>query len=288
MFMLISFLWGNPPARPEDVGRKLFSTIAKTLEESIDSEDGEDSTENNPKEYVEKAPPKSAAAASKMEQEIQTFELGRVLLRHFPNLNKHWIAYMLKHTSSSNSLENWILSRAPLVLALRECARSSKQQVDFYANEGDKIACCSCFPNDVSEDLLTTSSDINLQQLHKVNAYHLIISHGPSLYEPKDSQLTNFYRRLRKALKPGGILITSFMTPHRDWENYEEEDMKKQNIFINKTIRSKGLHFRSEIQIRKQLTQAGFKVLKVIYDTQHIFPLIVARALSIQEYEDEI
>lgn len=49
--------------------------------------------------------------------------------------------------------------------------------------------------------------------LDKRETFHLIASNGLNIYEPEDDRVIQLYRGFHDALKPGGVLITSALTP---------------------------------------------------------------------------
>ena len=120
-------------------------------------------------------------------------------------------------------------------------------------------------------------------QLESTEKYDLITSNGLNIYEPDNQKVIYLYKEFYKALKPGGILITSFLTPPpilaRDssWKNFDPEDVKKQKAIFGDILQVTWQAFRAESQTRKQLTCARFDILGIIYDTQGMFPTIIAQ-----------
>ena len=94
--------------------------------------------------------------------------------------------------------------------------------------------------------------------------------------------MIELYKNFYNALKPGGTLITSFLTPppaisyNSPWKNYDPEALIKQKAIFGDVIGSKWQNFRTEEETRSQLEKADFKVVDVIYDHQQMFPTIIA------------
>lgn len=91
------------------------------------------------------------------------------------------------------------------------------------------------------------------------------------------------YRQFYNALKPNGCLILSFLTPppsrsdNSPWHNYIADDVTKQKAIFTDIIDVGWQSFRSEADTKSQLKAAGFAEFEIIYDTQGMFPVIVAR-----------
>jgi len=125
----------------------------------------------------------------------------------------------------------------------------------------------------------------------KRDAWHLnateecdiLTSNGLNIYEKNDQKVVELYDQYYKALKPGGLLITSFLTPpptlskDSPWRDYCLEDVFKQKALFGDIIEVSWQSFRTEAQTRQQLEEVGFKVTEIIYDTQHMFPTVVAK-----------
>jgi SAM-dependent methyltransferase len=115
--------------------------------------------------------------------------------------------------------------------------------------------------------------------------FDLITSNGLSFYEPDNQKVVELYRQFFSALKPNGILITSFLTPPPVPGAKSEWDMKSvnlehallQKILFADILDCKWQTFRSEQAVRSQLLEAGFKEVEIIYDKAHIFPTAIAK-----------
>nr|WP_238400285.1 class I SAM-dependent methyltransferase [Legionella bononiensis] len=113
--------------------------------------------------------------------------------------------------------------------------------------------------------------------------FNLITSNGLNIYESDDEQVTLLYKQFYNALKNKGILITSFITPppkfnsQSTWKNINSDDALKQHALFNDIIQANWQTYRTEDQTREQLNKAGFDVLDIIYDSQGIFPTVIAR-----------
>jgi SAM-dependent methyltransferase len=114
--------------------------------------------------------------------------------------------------------------------------------------------------------------------------FTLLTSNGLNIYEPDDEKVTELYCQFFKALAPGGVLLTSFLTPppdilansERDTNNINQEDMLLETIIFADVLESKWRCFRSSSTTLSQLEAAGFKEIEFIYDKARIFPTVIA------------
>lgn len=251
--------------------------------------------------------------------QLAQFPLGQFLLKN-KGLNGEMTAYIILHgpkDSPKNSLEEWMLHKCPVVKATQERFQIFRDQLQRSLKDGMTLASLPC---GLMDDLLGLdySSVRNIKlvgidldgqslklaeenarnktgnfmisffkrdawHLNVVEEYDLITSNGLNIYEPDDQKVVELYGQFYKALKPGGLLITSFLTPppplsqESPWKNFNPGDVLKQKALFGDIIEASWQSFRTESQTRQQLEGVGFKVTDIIYDTQHMFPTVVAR-----------
>lgn len=246
--------------------------------------------------------------------QLTEFGLGRFLIER-GGLNGYWTDYIIKHPTGKdlNSLEVFLLNQAPSVLATQQRFKIFKEEVQKRLHNGSSLASIPCglmadlLDLDYSHtpDISITGIDLDLESIaharqysKKVHLEHLctfsqqdawalendaefdlITSNGLSIYEPDNAKVTTLYSGFWKVLKPGGILITSFLTPPSEWKKdvVNPEDARLQKIIFADILDCKWQIFRSEKEVKSQLETAGFVDIKIIYDTAHIFPTIIAR-----------
>jgi 2-polyprenyl-3-methyl-5-hydroxy-6-metoxy-1,4-benzoquinol methylase len=129
---------------------------------------------------------------------------------------------------------------------------------------------------------LRTPVEVNFEQrdawrLESNERWDLLTSNGLNIYVQDDKQCTDFYRNVATALRPGGYFIISFITPPDQWMPKDLQDLEFQRFLFSKVVPVKWSCFRSEEKTREQLGDAGFEVLTIRYDSQRMFPAIVAR-----------
>jgi len=92
------------------------------------------------------------------------------------------------------------------------------------------------------------------------------------------------YRQFFHALKPGGTLITSFLTPppgaaaESEWTGGEvnAEDALLQKIVFVDILEAAWQSYRSSALTTQQLVEAGFTNIQIIPDRANIFPTVTA------------
>lgn len=215
-------------------------------------------------------------------------------------------------------LEEWILHHAPTVKATQERFRIFQKVLQENLKDNITITSVPCGLMDdlltlnyanaknirlVGIDLDKKSLDLAQEQAKLINLsnvefvqnnaweinykedFDIITSNGLNIYEPDDNKVIVLYKQFYKALKPEGILIISFLTPppalskESTWKNIDSQDALKQKAIFTDIIGATWQSFRTEAKTRTQLEAAGFQVLDIIYDSQGIFPTVVARKL---------
>ena len=100
---------------------------------------------------------------------------------------------------------------------------------------------------------------------------------GLNIYVAEDDRCTDFYRSVAQALKPEGIFVCSFITPPDQWQPRSAADLEDQRFLFKQVVPVKWSCVRDEAKTREQLGTAGFEVVSVTYDSQRMFPAVVAK-----------
>lgn len=215
-------------------------------------------------------------------------------------------------------LEQFILEKAPTMLATQQRFKIFLQENQEKVAEKAQLACIPCgmmgellyldyhlvqnihlvgfdYDGETLKDaheLAKKRSLLPFVELHQLNAwdlnisnrFDLISSNGLTIYEPNDKKVLALYGLFHQALKEGGKLVTSFLTPpptlseHCEWEmsQIDENALLLQKILFADIINAKWQCFRSTEQTRSQLESVGFRQIRFIYDKAHLFPTVVA------------
>lgn len=255
--------------------------------------------------------------------QLQQFDLGRFLL-HNRGLNGYWTSYIFRNAPEGpvTPLEHWLLNNSLLCQA-RERFHRFKGLVAEYVTDGATLASIPCgVMDDLLEQDYTGVTDVRLVgvdldeeslgyaeenarrhglaehtsfrhedawNLGVVGEFDLIVSNGLNMYESDPARLTDLYRSFHRALRPGGRLLISFLTPPppppweapehaADWEKYriDEADLRRELSIMGDIVQATYLNFSSESDVRTQLRAAGFTVQAVSYNTGGVLPIVTA------------
>lgn len=250
---------------------------------------------------------------------LQKFELGKYILEN-KGLNAYATQQIIfpkeKHLIS-NDIEYFLLYQSPVVLATRERFDVFQRESTKIVADYKKLASIPC---GLMDDLLglnyrgvkelsIVGVDLDFESLHLaakniagyahrdiyidlvqrdafnlncLEQFDLICSNGLNIYEPSRFRLLQLYRQFYKALKNGGKLITSFLTPpptaaaDSPWQNFNLEHVMLDKAIFADIIGAKFLNFCSAESFTELLNESGFKNMEIIYDKQKIFPTAVA------------
>ena len=216
------------------------------------------------------------------------------------------------------STEQFLLESTPSILATQQRFEIFLQENQKEVKNGAKLACIPCGmmgellylnfenidkiqltgldydPNTLNDarSLATKQNRLPMIRLHQGDAWQmtfnnefdLISSNGLNIYEPDDERVTQLYQRFYNALKPGGKLVTSFLTPppnlsdscEWDMSAINQADLLKQKIIFVDILEAKWQCFRTSAQTQLQLESVGFERIEFIYDKAKLFPTVVA------------
>ncbi len=255
----------------------------------------------------------------KLAHEMKTFALGQYLLSH-GGLNGYWTSDMILTTKlppHTPPLETWIRTKAPMVKATRERFHIFQREIVPLLRDNITLASIPCglmdcllrldytahknisfIGLDLDEEALDLAlgnalnfgHDAHLQLILK-DAWEMtikedvgiLISNGLTIYEPDQAKILELYKKFHRALKPGGTLITSFLTPppipgnQCPWRNFNVDDLLLQKSITVDILDAKFRCYLTEEEACGLLANAGFRVDKIVYDSQSMFPTVVAK-----------
>ncbi|MFL9859507.1 methyltransferase domain-containing protein [Paraburkholderia madseniana] len=256
--------------------------------------------------------------------ELSGFELGRFLLEH-RGLNAYWTHRLVTYQAGAatpaamTALESRIFDALPAVLATRERFGIFRRVLQALLAPGMVLASVPC--GVMGELLLLDYAGleevelvgVDLDQaaldyaaaladerglaarvsLHRKDAWSLgmhagfdvLTSNGLNIYERDDGRVVALYRSFFDALKPGGKLVTSFLTPPPTLSTESPWDMAQidrgvlalQHLLFVRIIEAQWSAFRTHAQTDSQLREAGFVDIEFIDDRTRMFPTVVAR-----------
>lgn len=253
-------------------------------------------------------------------QQLSEFDLGRFLL-HNQGLNGYWTSYIFQYNENyplTHPLEKWLLTKSLFVIARERLATFQR----LITNKLKSNMVLASLPCGLMDDLLHLDysgfknislfgidADSESLEYAKENAkkrcleksvnflckdawqldiesqFDLLTSNGLNMYESDEGRLISLYKNFYKALKPGGVLVMSFLPPPPAKADLEEianlfkispQDWKKERSLFGDIIQIKYLNFCTEESIIKQLEIAQFKVDEIIYNKQGVAPVLIA------------
>ena len=255
--------------------------------------------------------------------ELSKSELGRFLIKNC-GFNGYWTDIVVTYPDDNHSnikfslLDKTILEKFPVVLATQERFRIFRDTLQKLVE--DRIIMAS-IPYGLMRDLLQLNYstiknfklvgiDLDPDSIKKakvlakeygllskcefkqLNAWNLndkdqvdvITSNGLNIYEPNEARNISLFKNLYSYLKPGGILITSFLTHPPSTGKDCEWDLSKINekyLIMQRNIYMVILQVKfqcycSSDSIKVQMKKAGFDQIKIIYDKARIFPTVIA------------
>ncbi|MFP1838240.1 SAM-dependent methyltransferase [Lonsdalea quercina] len=130
----------------------------------------------------------------------------------------------------------------------------------------------------------TTLIEGDAWQMTFSEEFDVLTSNGLTIYESSDERVTELYRLFYRALKKGGTLVTSFMTPPPSMANDSSWKMERldpallrlQKCLFMQVIGTQWNAMRTEKNTVQQLTQTGFRNIRVINDHAGLFPTVLA------------
>lgn len=256
--------------------------------------------------------------------ELQKFPLGRFLLRN-QGLNGYWTSYIFRFEQgapTASPMEEWLLTRS-LLSGARERFHRTKGEIARSITDDAVLASIPCGVLDDllqqdygeaagvrlvgvdldSESLAWAEQEAKIRGLGErctfvrsdawklgIEAeFDLLVSNGLNMYEPDSDRLVELYHNFARALRPGGRLLVSFLTPPppppwedprraSEWEGYgiAEEDLRRELALFGDIIQAKYLNFVSESDTRAQLERAGLVVESVNYSEGGVLPIASA------------
>ena len=216
-------------------------------------------------------------------------------------------------------LERQLLDTFPTVLATQQRSRHFARVIQAHIRDNVRLASC---PSGLMRDLLARDYrgrcgvtligiDIDEESLAAAarladayglaraasfvcedawsltadGAYDLLASNGLSIYEPNDARVTSLYHAFARALKPGGTLVTSFLTPPptvdpaSPWHmrRIDRVALRLQKLVFVYILDARFQCYRTPATTEAQLRAAGFTDIALTWDEARIFPTVTAR-----------
>jgi hypothetical protein len=254
---------------------------------------------------------------------LNGFELGRFLIRH-AGANGYWAHRLVTHQDGKwerqpSPLERCLFEGFPTILATRERFHIFQRELQALLRPGIAMAALPCgwmgdlllldyrqcsnvrlVGIDLDPDAIDGARSLAEERglaaqlsLRPEDAWthslhedvDVLTSSGLNVYEPDDARVVEMYRAFLRALRPGGSLITSFLTPppshaaDSPWRMSEidAEMHSLEHLVFTRIVGVKWRAYRTHEQTRAQLLEAGFTDMRFIDDRACVFPTVIAR-----------
>jgi ubiquinone/menaquinone biosynthesis C-methylase UbiE len=125
----------------------------------------------------------------------------------------------------------------------------------------------------------------NAWEINASEEYDFITSSGLNSYEPDDEKVEELYRVFYKALKPGGKILTSSLSPppgivpDSEWlmSEINMQDLMMQKRVFGDVLGITGNPklYRSSGTTKRQLEKAGFRNIEIRFDPAHMYPALL-------------
>lgn len=251
---------------------------------------------------------------------LAQFPLGQLLIQK-KSIDAFWTDFIMISTEQKegSDLENFILNRSPFTIAWRELLQNFQKITQENLKDGMTLASIPCgamrellqLEFSLISDFKIIGIDIDLDslmlaeqlaaerglsqnvslcqqdawQLPYDSEIDIITSCGLNIYTPDRQKILDLYRQFFKALKPGGQLISGFLT-YPPWENESSEwrvdkipsnDLFLEKILYKDILNPQWHNFRTSDEIKQELKKAGFCEMTFHYDSLQVFPTVIAK-----------
>jgi 2-polyprenyl-3-methyl-5-hydroxy-6-metoxy-1,4-benzoquinol methylase len=254
--------------------------------------------------------------------DLMAFSLGRFLLQNH-RLNGYWYDYAMRTYTDSqlkSSLEQNILYALPIVLAKRHSFKTIQTFLQQNLQNGMVIGSAPCglmgdilsldysalkhlqivgidsdlqsiiHASEMAEDkgLSTVVSFVqgDLSTLAPQQAYHVLVHHMWHMNGFNKGTAQTFINKCFKALKPGGVFVTTFNTCSPDqskdspWnmEAISPDMLRLQTILFSEIIRNPEEPTETFDSMAALLKNAGFSDVEFIPDPSKMVATVLAKA----------
>ncbi|WP_150467149.1 class I SAM-dependent methyltransferase [Francisella sp. SYW-9] len=235
--------------------------------------------------------------------QLDNCPLGRFLIQN-RGLNAYWTKVITQNKGGySSDFENKLITTFSGFNATQERYLNFKQKISNLLSGSKILAVPAGLLPEFSEELILSkkfnidaydldsscAGQSGLAELEEVNYivedvfkmdvknhYDAVVSNGLNIYLKTKGEVQKFFQILSDSLKQGGVLISSFLIP-LDKVDIKDLDKAKfgRQIFVD--ILNVGWTMtHTEDEFCQILYSCGFDIKEIIYDSQKMFPTIVA------------
>ena len=249
---------------------------------------------------------------------LQDFELGRWLIANQGGFNGYWTDYIVTRPTEAESFSSdleYRLLHTPNIVASRE--RFRHHQELLTAELCDDI-CIISAPCGLMNDVLMLSWDgherpmligidcdekalnfatkqarylsladhcdfieDDIWQAQPKHLADVLICSGLIPYEADLSRIKQLLEHFATMLKPGGLLITNFVTPAPQWnmDAIDSEALRLSKIIFSEILQANWSNPRDTATMSDLLATAGFNEITINEHESNIFPTLTGRRI---------
>jgi ubiquinone/menaquinone biosynthesis C-methylase UbiE len=244
--------------------------------------------------------PRQGHKAKKFPNGYKITELEREILENFPfsvasqerfNIFQEETAKEIKRLKPQN--QNIVIASCPCGMMddLLTIPEIRDDNIQLYGIDIDKRVIMMADANVRRYDLSdhTVLSQQNAWRLTFENKFEILLSNGLNLRETDTGRNVDLYKTFFKALKPGGLIITSFLTFPPDstqkstWNlnNLDPKYILREKQIMHDIIRIEWQNFNTHDQMKQILEVAGFSDVKFNNGKTGVYPTVTARKSSL-------
>lgn len=268
-------------------------------------------------------PQASVARQIELLEQLSQFELGRFLLLN-RGLDAYWTHQLVTYVPGAgkqydmSELERWIYEASPAALATRERFGIFREHLQQLLRPDMCLGSVPCgwmgelllLDYSQAPDVSLVGVDLDQRALEGALApatqrgladrlalrqqdawksgsegeFDVLASNGLNIYEPDDERVTALYGAFFRALKSGGVLVSSFLTPppslssESPWNmaTMDPQALALQYVLFARVIRANWNALRTHAQTAAQLERAGFTGIRFVDDRRGLFPTVIA------------
>ncbi|API85991.1 class I SAM-dependent methyltransferase [Francisella uliginis] len=235
--------------------------------------------------------------------QLESCPLGRFLIQN-RGLDAYWTKVITQNKGGYDSdFEKKLITIPPIFIATQERYQIFKQQIIDLPNNSKILSVPAGLLPEFSRELILSknfnidaydldsscAAQSGLAELEGVNYivkdvfkmdvknhYDAVVSNGLNIYLKTNNEVQKFFQILNNSLKQGGIIVSSFIASLEDVSIKKLENAKFGKQIFADILNVTWTKTHAEDEFRQILFSCGFEIKEIIYDSQKMFPTVVA------------
>lgn len=235
--------------------------------------------------------------------QLESCPLGRFLIQN-RGLDAYWTKVITQNKGGYDSdFEKKLITIPPIFIATQQRYQIFKQQIIDLPNNSKILSVPAGLLPEFSRELILSknfnvdaydldsscAAQSGLAELKNVNYivkdvfkmdieghYDAVVSNGLNIYLKTNNEVQKFFQILNNSLKQGGIIVSSFIASLEDVSIKKLENAKFGKQIFADILNVTWTKTHAEDEFRQILSSCGFEIKEIIYDSQKMFPTVVA------------